>query len=336
MRLIDVYDETMMKLEWESASDGLTYSLNQLGKNHEIELLCLCMPNEGPSITKKENFNIKFMEDHDALVKEIIAFNPDKLLINGIGHLFNLYLCANSKFSKIWKAIYYHGGELVDPCYSYVKRILVQTRGQRQRLQATKLPNHLKTRIDIVPFGSNPLLFRPLDVEKKYTTTYQGTFAPIKRNILAAKVMINIEGKHLLFGRPYSQSVVDACLEIQRCFPDKLDVEPIRIPHTQVPAKLNSGLVGFLPGIEGGTRGLSEYTMCGIPIITFADSNSIAEEVARTACGIVVKSPAEVRLAIRNILTSYVDYQKKALAYANQELSCATMHRRLMVALELK
>jgi len=337
MKILDIYDEKMLKLEWESAIDGLTYSLNEIGKEHEVEVACIAMDDELPHLLHKDGFTIKFMEDAFSLIDEIGCFKPDRLLLNGISDPINLHIVSSSKYNRLWKAIYYHGGPLVDSCFHHCKKIILQTNQQKLNLLRSGYGFISPKRIEVVPFGSDPKYFYPIrSTEKEFLVTYQGTFSQVKRNDLAAEMFGDVDGKLFLFGRPYSREMVERCRSIQLIYPGKIEIRPERIPNNEVPFEIQKGYIGFLPGIEGGTRGLSEYLMCGLPVITFEDSNSVAEVISGSGAGIICrKDKGETNSSIKTIMSCYRYFSKNALNLALSELSADIMYDRLVEALEL-
>ena len=132
MKILDIFDEKMMRLEWESAIDGLTYSLNKIGEEHEVKLVCHNITNESVGELKKGNITIQFVAEPTDCFSVIDEFKPDKILMNATCHNFNLYLAQSTKYKKYWKALMYHGGPLIDSTLLGMKKIILQTRMQKE------------------------------------------------------------------------------------------------------------------------------------------------------------------------------------------------------------
>jgi len=336
MKILDIFDEKMMRLEWETAIDGLTYSLNKLGAEHEVKLVCQYLPNESAGTIKKGNITIQFVADPTECFTVINEFKPDRILMNATCHNFNLYLAQSTKYKKYWKALMFHGGPLIDSTLVNVNKVILQTPVQKEIYLNAGYGFISPDTIDIIPFGSDPTYFNPSKVEKKYLLTYQGTFSSVKRNDLAAKCMSEVNGKLLLFGKPYDVKMIEKCKVLQQEMPDKIVIEAERFPNTEVANKIKTGSIGVFPGVEGGTRGLSEYLMCGIPVITFNDSDSIVEVVSSSACGMVCGHDAvEFNRCVETIMANYTMFQDNALKYAQRELTAELMYIRLRNSLEL-
>lgn len=206
--------------------------------------------------------------------------------------------CQSAEFGKAYqkvqsnpikKALIFAGGPIK---YEWVKGfdlVFVESKINEEEFSAIGIPN-------MRAFGVNTDVFKPLDVEKKYTTVTHGTCASWKRQGLVGRAM---KQEALVFGQKQQTDTqpFDDCEQLGSTVLTEVSYEETN--ELLNSAKISVNCADYW---GGGQRATLEAMACDLPVVVMEDSPKNREFVEEAGIGAIVPpEPERIREAVEQL-----------------------------------
>lgn len=290
-----VWDFTVHPLDLYGWADGLQAALTILAKKYDWYVKVIASD--------------KTQEIYD----EIEQLSPDFIL--GWGSLDRPSFAGIKEFGKP-TGLCFAGGPTNHPQLDNFDVVFVES--------DTYYQDFLKRDINVHrAFGTNDLLFYPMDLKKKIAAIYPASFAKWKRHDLFAKAV----GKDgLAVGKILEHEM--ECFQV--CVDNGVTVVP-QVPYEVMPFLMNQSIFAVITAssIGGSQRTVLEAMACNLWPIVMSDSEKCAEYVLDSGFGSVVDpTPEAIAAEMKNAIAKklknknggreYIESKYSAEAYADK------------------
>jgi len=302
---------------WENKKDSMQHAIAELSKTCAVQLYTPTNKSVHRKIINGQNICFYKHKDVDDLIINLKKFNPQMIFMKQIRS--DLWPHVVKAFPNAWKSIMHYGDQVlqISPDANEIDLLIVQQDYMRKKIAGANNIHIKKTMTTTYCIKED--LFKPLDIEKKYTGIMVADFRKIyKRQHLLIKAWKGIPGRLLLLGRferSNPPNYHNECMELAKSLgiDDRIDFKD-GCPYEEVASFVNQAKIAFFTSSrEGGSRALLEMMACGLPALVLGDCSGTFHMVRDGVDGrIAMPTPRHIAFEAGRILENWEQMGREA------------------------